>query len=357
MAVSILPAGGARRRECRSARPGGHAWPDGRGRRWPRRGRRRGELAALGRRGSTSSRRPSAVDVDDRLGLGLGLRLAATPRAAALRRRLVDGVRSAVDRTARPHRALDSRLTVVSTTRLRRRAGAGRSRRSTSAIEAASAGASARRCVVERRRVVRGSARRRRGIGQSAARLGRASTAPPPSRASPAPSARSTISYVSTSLPRPAREVTDLTFELLAALGEIGRAPARASCAPRPRSPWRRARAESSASRVLTSTRLLCRGAELLGGLLRLAHDAPGVLLGLVPQLDRRLARLAEHACRLLTERGDQLLVGGGRRRLGSCSSSSRTRAASSRSRAARGRDVVDTTGGRRAPRSRRTPA
>ena len=61
--------------------------------------------------------------------------------------------------------------------------------------------------------------------------------------------------------------------------------------------------------------RLLRGGAQLAGGLLRLAHDPAGVLLGLRPQLDGRLARLSEHAGGLLTEGGDEILVGGQERR------------------------------------------
>ena len=112
-----------------------------------------------------------------------------------------------------------------------------------------------------------------------------------------------------------AAQLGDLALELLAPLVEVGEhaLAQRARLADDLLGPVARGVLGLAGLRL---DRLLRGGAQLARGLLRLAHHPPGVLLGLVPQLDRRLAGLAEHAGGLLTEGGDEVLVGGREHRL-----------------------------------------
>ena len=128
--------------------------------------------------------------------------------------------------------------------------------------------------------------------------------------------ARSTTWYVSTSFPRPARSSETWRSSSwrrsprsdehpIAHRARFGDDLVRA----RPGRLLRLAR--------LRLHRLLRRGLELTGALLSFPDEVPRVLLGLRAQFDGRLARLAEHACRLLAERGDEVLVRRWRRRRG----------------------------------------
>jgi hypothetical protein len=111
-------------------------------------------------------------------------------------------------------------------------------------------------------------------------------------------------------LAAPRAQVADLALELLSSFLEI----CKHALAQRARFSDDLLRARTR--RVFGFARLrldglLCGGAQLARGLLRLAHHAAGMLLRFVLQLDRRFTRLTQHARRLLAQRGDEVLVRG----------------------------------------------